>query len=79
MVKPGVKHSTIPVTIDVQSPFPATVVPGPIAGAKATTNWETLVLFAVNLSQLDVMVNMSNAMGNTVLVLDCFVSRQIVF
>ena len=27
--------------------------------------WETLVLFAVNLSRLDVVVNMSNVMGNT--------------
>ena len=31
--------------------------------------WETLVLFAVNLSKLDVMVNMSNVMGNTVYVI----------
>ena len=35
-------------------------------GGKAYTDWETLVLFAVNLSQLDVAVNMSNVMGNTV-------------
>ena len=27
--------------------------------------WQTLVIFAVNLSRLDVMVNMSNVMGNT--------------
>lgn len=46
--------------VDVKSPFTAPVVPG-----KAVRNWETLVLFAVNLSQLDVMVNMSNVMGNT--------------
>jgi len=37
------------------------------SGSKAvSSNWETLVLFAVSLSQLDVMVNMSNVMGNTV-------------
>jgi len=36
------------------------------AGKQAMRNWETLVLFAVNLSRLDVMVNMSNVMGNTV-------------
>ena len=30
------------------------------------SEWETLVLFAVNLSELDVTVNMSNVMGNTV-------------
>ena len=27
--------------------------------------WETMVLFAVNLSRLDVHVNMGNVMGNT--------------
>jgi len=36
------------------------------SGKQAMRNWETLVLFAVNLSRLDVMVNMSNVMGNTV-------------
>ncbi|XP_041357043.1 transmembrane protein KIAA1109-like isoform X2 [Gigantopelta aegis] len=35
-----------------------------IQGHSAT--WETLVLFAVNLSRLDVDINMSNVMGNTV-------------
>ncbi|ESO89448.1 hypothetical protein LOTGIDRAFT_234295 [Lottia gigantea] len=30
-----------------------------------TSSWETLVLFAVNLSRLDLDVNMSNVMGNT--------------
>lgn len=30
-----------------------------------SSSWETLVLFAVNLSKLDVHVNMSNVMGNT--------------
>jgi len=40
---------------------------GTAVGSKqAMRNWETLVLFAVNLSRLDVMVNMSNVMGNTV-------------
>lgn len=29
------------------------------------SSWETLVLFAVNLSRLDVEVNMSNVMGHT--------------
>ena len=33
---------------------------------KAAITWETLVLFAVNLSKLDLHVNMSNVMGNTV-------------
>ncbi len=40
----------------------------PIAPGKKIKEWETLVLFAVNLSRLDVMVNMSNVMGNTVYV-----------
>lgn len=30
----------------------------------AIREWETMVLFAVNLSELDVTVNMSNLMGN---------------
>ncbi|KAK3100226.1 hypothetical protein FSP39_016558 [Pinctada imbricata] len=34
--------------------------------AKPAITWETLVLFAVNLSKLDLHVNMSNVMGNTV-------------
>ena len=34
-------------------------------GERKPAGWETLVLFAVNLSQLDVHVNMSNVMGNT--------------
>ena len=38
----------------------------PIVPGKKIKEWETLVLFAVNLSKLDVMVNMSNVMGNTV-------------
>lgn len=29
------------------------------------SSWETLVLFAINLSRLDVEVNMSNVMGHT--------------
>ena len=37
-----------------------------VGSKQAMRNWETLVLFAVNLSRLDVMVNMSNVMGNTV-------------
>jgi len=41
---------------------------GQAGASKSVRNWETLVLFAVSLSQLDVMVNMSNVMGNTVLV-----------
>lgn len=31
-----------------------------------SVSWETLVLFAVNLAKLDLHVNMSNVMGNTV-------------
>ncbi|XP_021348394.1 uncharacterized protein KIAA1109-like [Mizuhopecten yessoensis] len=34
--------------------------------AKPQSSWETLVLFAVNLSRLDLNVNMSNVMGNTI-------------
>jgi hypothetical protein len=30
------------------------------------TSWETLVLLAINLKKLDIQMNMSNAMGNTV-------------
>ena len=42
-------------------------IQSPCPGAGRTrSEWETLVLFAVNLSQLDVVVNMSNVMGNTV-------------
>jgi len=37
-----------------------------VGSKQAMRIWETLVLFAVNLSRLDVMVNMSNVMGNTV-------------
>ena len=33
---------------------------------RKTAGWQTLVLYAVNLSRLDVHVNMSNVMGNTV-------------
>lgn len=33
---------------------------------KPSSSWETLVMFAVNLSQLDLRVQMSNVMGNTV-------------
>ncbi|KAL3880212.1 hypothetical protein ACJMK2_032469 [Sinanodonta woodiana] len=32
--------------------------------------WETLVLFAMNLSRLDLTVNMSNVMGNTIWTID---------
>lgn len=42
---------------------------GAQCSGKSVRNWETLVLFAVSLSQLDVTVNMSNVMGNTVYVL----------
>ena len=35
-------------------------------GKAAIKEWETLVLFAVNLARLDVMVNMSNVMGQSV-------------
>ena len=35
---------------------------------RKSTGWQTLVLYAVNLKQLDVNVNMSNVMGNTVYV-----------
>ncbi|XP_035828649.1 transmembrane protein KIAA1109 homolog isoform X2 [Aplysia californica] len=38
---------------------------GAPAPASVSTSWETLVLFAVNLSQLNLEVNMANVMGNT--------------
>ena len=47
----------------VHAPFGAGMAP-----SKTVRDWETLVIFAVNLSRLDVMVNMSNVMGNTVYV-----------
>jgi len=56
-------------TVDSPAAFPAsTAVSASMAAGnkQAVRNWETLVLFAVNLSRLDVMVNMSNVMGNTV-------------
>ena len=37
-------------------------------GGGHSASWETLVLFAVNLSRLDVDINMSNVMGNTMYV-----------
>ncbi|XP_032080339.1 transmembrane protein KIAA1109 homolog isoform X11 [Thamnophis elegans] len=35
------------------------------AGSQQVTPWETLVVFAINLKQLNVQMNMSNVMGNT--------------
>lgn len=35
------------------------------AGSPQGTPWETLVVFAMNLKQLNVQMNMSNVMGNT--------------
>ncbi|KAK9398896.1 hypothetical protein NXF25_013865 [Crotalus adamanteus] len=35
------------------------------AGSQQVTPWETLVVFAMNLKQLNVQMNMSNVMGNT--------------
>uniref|UniRef100_A0A8C4P7Y3 Bridge-like lipid transfer protein family member 1 C-terminal domain-containing protein n=1 Tax=Dromaius novaehollandiae TaxID=8790 RepID=A0A8C4P7Y3_DRONO len=35
------------------------------AGSQQGTPWETLVVFAMNLKQLNVQMNMSNVMGNT--------------
>lgn len=37
-----------------------------MTSGKTVKEWETLVLFAVNLARLDVMVNMSNIMGQCV-------------
>jgi len=55
---------------DVLAAYPpaaaVSTVIAPSGGKQLMRNWETLVLFAVNLSRLDVMVNMSNVMGNTV-------------
>lgn len=45
----------------------STLTPGSRqSGERKSTGWQTLVLYAVNLKQLDVNVNMSNVMGNTV-------------
>lgn len=35
------------------------------AASQQGTPWETLVVFAINLKQLNVQMNMSNVMGNT--------------
>ncbi|KAL8597089.1 hypothetical protein ACOMHN_008162 [Nucella lapillus] len=40
--------------------------PSLVPSVNLLSSWETLVLFAVNLSRLDVEVNMSNVMGHTV-------------
>ena len=37
-----------------------------LGSTSTAQKWETLVLFSVNLSRLDVMINMGNVMGNTV-------------
>ncbi|XP_077984720.1 bridge-like lipid transfer protein family member 1 [Glandiceps talaboti] len=47
-----------------RSKTPHTSTPS-IQGGKAPLQWETTVLFAVSLTQLDVQMNMSNVMGNT--------------
>jgi hypothetical protein len=39
-----------------------------MASERKSAGWQTLVMYAVNLKQLDVNVNMSNVMGNTVYV-----------
>ncbi|XP_055893241.1 bridge-like lipid transfer protein family member 1 isoform X2 [Biomphalaria glabrata] len=43
------------------APTPAAAPPS----ASVSSSWETLVLFAVNLAQLNLEVNMANVMGNT--------------
>lgn len=40
----------------------------PVCASKSGSTWETLVLFAVNLSKLNIHMNMGNVMGNTMLV-----------
>ena len=45
------------------SQFTTPITPG---GNKAIRDWATLVGFTVNLQRLDIMVNMSNVMGNIV-------------
>ncbi|KAK3599977.1 hypothetical protein CHS0354_012630 [Potamilus streckersoni] len=42
----------------------------PRASTSKSAAWETLVLFAMNLSRLDLTVNMSNVMGNTIWTID---------
>lgn len=37
---------------------------GKAAAAQQGSPWETLVVFAINLKQLNVQMNMSNVMGN---------------
>ncbi|XP_074650444.1 bridge-like lipid transfer protein family member 1 [Tubulanus polymorphus] len=55
---PSPVHQNIPETTKVQS------TPSHATKSQSIT-WETLVLFAVKLSRLDVHVNMGNVMGNT--------------
>lgn len=38
----------------------------PLSSERKSAGWQTLVLYAVNLKQLDLNVNMSNVLGNTV-------------
>ena len=68
VIEPSTKTGTLAVDVaDSRSATAAAASSATAAGSKqAMRNWETLVLFAVNLSRLDVMVNMSNVMGNTV-------------
>ena len=68
VIEPSNKAGTPAVdAADSRTATAAATSSGTAVGSKqAMRNWETLVLFAVNLSRLDVMVNMSNVMGNTV-------------
>jgi len=50
----------------VSCPQPSTSGRG--SSERKATGWQTLVLYTVNLKQLDFQVNMSNVMGNTVYV-----------
>ena len=48
--------------LEPNSQFTTHIKPGPSSQAQ---KWETLVLFSVNLSELEVKINMGNVMGNT--------------
>lgn len=58
-------HHTFPFHIDsvTKTSTPSFNKNGKAAGPQGTP-WETLVVFAINLKQLNVQMNMSNVMGN---------------
>lgn len=43
---------------------PEAIAPSPTSGDHQYSSWETLVLFAINFTKLNVQMNMGNVMGN---------------